>query len=98
MVKLRLERGNEGRWHYLEVSDTGIGIPSVLRERVFEPLFSTTDRRTDPLGSGMGLGLAFVRRSVEAFGGHADVVEPPAGFSTCLRVQLPLFEKGSESE
>ena len=89
---------NEGRWHYLEVSDTGIGIPSVLRERVFEPLFSTTDRRSDPLGSGMGLGLAFVRRSVEAFGGHAEVVEPPAGFATCLRVQLPLFEKGSDNE
>ncbi len=96
--KIAFRAWNEGRWHYLEVSDTGIGIPSVLRERVFEPLFSTTDRRTDPLGSGMGLGLAFVRRSVEAFGGHADVVEPPAGFSTCLRVQLPLFEKGSENE
>ena len=82
----------------MEVSDTGIGIPSVLRERVFEPLFSTTDRRSDPLGSGMGLGLAFVRRSVEAFGGRADVVEAPGGFSTCVQVRLPLFEKGNNNE
>ena len=89
---------NEGRWHILEVSDSGIGIPSVLRENVFEPLFSTTFKRSDPLGSGMGLGLAFVRRSVEAFGGRASVVEPPSGFSTCLRVSLPLFESGERDE
>ena len=86
--KIAFRAWNEGRWHCLEVSDTGIGIPSVLHKRVFEPLFSTTEGRADPLGSGMGLGLAFVRRSVEAFGGRADVVEPPAGFSTCLSSPL----------
>ena len=82
---------NEGRWHFLEVSDSGIGIPSALREKVFEPLFSTTYAGSSPLGTGMGLGLAFVRRSVEAFGGRADVVDAPAGFSTCLQVKLPLL-------
>ena len=82
---------NEGRWHFLEVSDSGIGIPSALQEKVFEPLFSTTYAGSSPLGSGMGLGLAFVRRCVEAFGGRADVVDPPAGFSTCIRVKLPLM-------
>ena len=85
---------NEGRWHYLEVSDSGIGIPSTLRDRVFEPLFSTTYAGSSPLGSGMGLGLAFVRQSVEAFGGRADVVDPPAGFTTCLQVKLPLIVQG----
>ena len=100
-AKLGTEKGritfrawNEGKWHYLEVSDTGIGIPSTLRDRVFEPLFSTTYAGSSPLGSGMGLGLAFVRRSVEAFGGRADVVDPPPGFTTCLRVKLPLVGKG----
>ena len=96
--KIAFRAWNEGRWHYLEVSDTGIGIPSVLRERVFEPLFSTTEGRSDPLGSGMGLGLAFVRRSVEAFGGRVEVVEPPGGFSTCLQVRLPLFAKENEDD
>ena len=85
---------NEGRWHFLEVSDNGIGIPSALRERVFEPLFNTTYAGSSPLGTGMGLGLAFVRRSVDAFGGSADVVDAPAGFSTCLRVKLPLLVQG----
>lgn len=81
---------NDSRWHFLEVADTGIGIPHALRERIFDPLFTTTDSRRDPLGSGMGLGLALVRRGVEAFGGRIEVVDPPPTFATCVRVRLPL--------
>jgi signal transduction histidine kinase len=84
---------NDDRWHYLEVSDTGIGIPSALRERVFDPLFTTTDSNRDPLGSGMGLGLALVRRGAEAFGGRAEIVEPPPDFATCVRVRLPIDDR-----
>lgn len=84
---------NEDRWHYLEVSDTGIGIPATLHERVFDPLFSTTSSNRDPLGSGMGLGLSLVRRGAEAFGGRADVVEPPSGFATCIRIRLPNYDQ-----
>lgn len=81
---------NDDRWHYLEVADTGVGLPSALKERVFDPLFTTTGARRDPLGSGMGLGLTLVRRSVQAYRGRAEVVDPPPGFSTCIRVMLPL--------
>ena len=81
---------NDHRWHYLEVSDNGVGIPPVLKDRVFDPLFTTTDSRRDPLGSGMGLGLALVRRASEAFGGRADLVAPPPKFATCIRIRLPL--------
>ena len=81
---------NDARWHYLEVSDTGIGIPAALHDRVFDPLFTTTKSRNDPLGSGMGLGLSLVRRGAEAYGGNAELVTPPSGFSTCLQVRLPM--------
>jgi signal transduction histidine kinase len=81
---------NDGSTHTLEVSDTGIGIPPALRERVFDPLFSTTTGPArGPLGSGMGLGLALVRRAASAYGGRAHVVEPPPGFSTCVRLSFP---------
>jgi signal transduction histidine kinase len=83
---------NDQQSHWLEVSDTGIGIPSALRDRVFTPLFTTTSTNRDPLGSGMGLGLSLVRRGVESFGGRVDVVDPPPGFTTCVRVRLPLTE------
>jgi signal transduction histidine kinase len=81
---------NDDQLHYLEVSDTGIGIPSALRRHVFDPLFTTTESRRDPLGSGMGLGMSLVRRGAEAFGGHVDLVDPPPNFATCVRVRIPL--------
>ena len=81
---------NDKHWHYLQVSDTGVGIPQPLRERVFDPLFSTNAASVDPLGSGMGLGLSLVRRCAEAFGGSVRLVQPPAGFSTCIEFKLPI--------
>lgn len=83
---------NENNWHYLEVSDTGIGIPTALRHRVFDPLFTTTASNRDPLGSGMGLGLSLVKRGVEGYGGRVEVVDPPPGFTTSVRIKMPLAE------
>ena len=87
---------NDDRWHYLQVSDTGIGIPAALHDRVFDPLFTTTGSKNDPLGSGMGLGLTLVRRGVEAFGGRAAIVPPDEGFATAVRIRLPLQPKGGD--
>jgi signal transduction histidine kinase len=82
---------NEKGFHRLQVSDTGVGIPSVLEERIFDPLFTTTDSNRDPLGSGMGLGLTLVRRGAKAFGGSVQLVKPPPGFSTCFEVKFPMW-------
>lgn len=76
--------------HRLQVSDTGIGIPAAMSERIFDPLFTTTDTKRDLIGSGMGLGLTLVKRGVQAFKGSVEVVEPPPGFSTCFDVRLPM--------
>jgi len=88
--KIVFRAWNDSRWHYLQVLDTGIGIPSTLEKRVFDPLFTTTHSHNDPLGSGMGLGLALVKRCVESFGGYAEVVKPPSDFSTCVQIRLPV--------
>ena len=69
-----------------------------MYERVFDPLFTTTSDSSNPLGSGMGLGLTFVRRSVEAFGGRSEVRPPPPGFATAVRVSLPLPVQPATSE
>lgn len=87
---------NDSDWHHLEVSDTGIGIPTSLKSRVFDPLFTTTAQNTDPLGSGMGLGLSLVQRGAEAFGGKVELVDPPPEFSTCFRLRIPLV--GEEND
>jgi signal transduction histidine kinase len=83
---------NEDSTHFLQVSDTGVGIPNALKARVFDPLFTTTSSNKGPLGSGMGLGLALVQRCVKAFSGRVEVVEPPPNFSTCFQVKLPISE------
>lgn len=80
------ERGN----HIVEVADNGVGIPPDMRNRIWEPLYTTTSDIGNPLGSGMGLGLTLVKQVVAEFHGSIILVpEPPPGFTTCFRVVLP---------
>jgi PAS domain S-box-containing protein len=68
----------------LEVADDGPGIPAELRDRVFEPYFSTkTPER------GTGLGLATVFGIVENHGGSIEIGPGLDGRGTTMRVRLP---------
>jgi signal transduction histidine kinase len=88
-AKILFRAENDGRWHVLEVLDNGVGIPPNLRERVWDPLFTTTSSLNNRLGSGMGLGLSLVRDLVKQVGGRIRIVDPPAGYSTSFRVEFP---------
>ena len=76
----------EGRWLVLEVIDDGPGIPPHLRERVFEPYFTT---RTQGPSPGSGLGLATVFGLVEQHGGTIEIDDAPGGRGALVRVYLP---------
>jgi signal transduction histidine kinase len=82
-----------GGRHRLIVADSGVGIPTSLNERIFDPLFTTTDSQKDPLRSGMGLGLTLVRRAAKAFGGSVRVTSPPDDYVTCFEVTFPYEKK-----
>jgi signal transduction histidine kinase len=72
---------------FMEVTDTGAGIPEEIRGRIFE-LFFTTKRA----GLGTGQGLALVRTIlVQHHGGSVDFTSE-VGKGTTFRVQLPLVE------
>jgi signal transduction histidine kinase len=71
---------------WAEVEDTGAGIPEDVREKIFQPNFSTKT-------SGMGLGLAIVQKAVEASGGTVTF-ETEEGRGTTFVVRLPLLPGG----
>jgi len=72
----------------LEVQDQGIGIDQADLPRIFTPFFRTDRSRARGTG-GVGLGLALVKRIVEAHGGAVEVESVPER-GTTVRVRLPL--------
>ena len=82
---LTLATGADSTCAWLEVRDTGTGIPSEVRERIFEPFYTTKAKR------GTGLGLAVSRSIARRHGGDLTVESTPGQGST-FRLQLPLPE------
>jgi two-component system, NtrC family, nitrogen regulation sensor histidine kinase NtrY len=66
------------------VEDNGPGVPTELKEKVFQPYFTTKQGR-----GGTGLGLAIVHRIVSDHGGRIAVSEAPKGGARFV-VELPL--------
>lgn len=63
---LRISVATEGTEAVVRVEDTGPGLPSEVRDRLFEPFFSTKAR-------GTGIGLSLSRQIVEAHGGKIGI-------------------------
>ena len=83
----QLRRGHEvmssGDYVFIEIKDTGIGIPKENLNRVFDPFFSTKE-----LGSGTGLGLSTVYGIIKQTGGFIFVNSSP-GRGTAFAIYLP---------
>jgi PAS domain S-box-containing protein len=77
----------DGKDCVLVVSDQGLGVAANLRDRIWDPFFSTKDAKVKT--SGMGLGLALVRQSVEAVGGAIFLRDTLDGGAT-FEVRLPM--------
>jgi two-component system sensor histidine kinase KdpD len=72
----------------LDIVDHGTGVPSGLKERIFEP-FARLDERSP----GVGLGLAVAKGFAEAMGGTIAAIDTPGGGLT-VRVTLPALVSG----
>jgi signal transduction histidine kinase len=71
-------------WLELLLEDEGPGLPTQIRDRVFEPFVSTKE-------TGMGLGLSICRRVVESHGGEIAAADR-AGGGTVFAVRLPAAD------
>ena len=75
-----IDAQREGSVTILRVRDDGPGIPTTLREQVFEALFTTKAK-------GSGLGLALCRRIAEAHGG--SVTLNPTEGGAAFQISIP---------
>ena len=78
----------EGGEAFLRVQDTGPGVPSEERERIFAPFYQIGSSLRRSHG-GMGLGLSLARRMVQTQGGRLWLeARPGPGASFCLALPL----------
>lgn len=76
---------------FIEISDTGIGMPEEAEFKVFDP-FYTVDKNRSRQNGGVGLGLALIKKLVEKQGGTVVLVETGPEGST-FRLCFPSYEK-----
>ncbi len=88
--RLFLRTGLEADQSWLEVTDSGEGIPAEIRDHLFEPFFTTKEP-----GKGTGLGLSVVHGIVNRLGGRITV-ESNAGEGASIRVHFPSTDVAEE--
>jgi len=77
-----------GEYVELTVSDTGVGIPEDVQEKIFQPFFTTKE-----VGKGSGLGLSTVYGIVHQSGGFLRVTSQAGEGSTFSMIFPAVFEK-----
>jgi len=84
------EASSDRRFVEVEISDRGPGIPAEIRDRVFDPFFSTKP-------SCSGLGLAIAHSIVTQHGGTLELASAEGG-GTTVRLRLPAAEEEPVAE
>ena len=73
---------------FIEISDTGAGIPPELLPRIFD-LFVQSDRTLDRAQGGLGVGLAVVKRLIEMHNGEVTARSDGLGRGSTFEIRLP---------
>ena len=97
--KIHIRVGREDGMVYLDFADNGDGISPEIEDRIFDAFFTTTssagtlaEENEEILGT--GLGLKIVKDIISSAGGDIELIDPPDGFTTCFRVEIPEAEEG----
>ncbi len=80
----------------IRVRDNGIGIPAEVLPRIFD-LFTRLDRRSDHPHSGLGIGLALVRRLLQMHDGTISAHSEGTGRGSEFVIRLPMLPETTQS-
>jgi signal transduction histidine kinase len=84
---ITIQAGEKGGKIWIDVTDTGKGIPKSKFNTIFNPGYTTKAR-------GWGLGLSLVKRIVESYpGGEIFVKSSEAGKGTTFRIEMRKYKK-----
>ncbi len=81
-ITIRSGQGEHRVW--IEVEDSGCGMPADVLAHIFEPFYTTK-----PVGKGTGLGLSLSYDIIHKHGGQIEVQSQP-GQGSCFRIVLPV--------
>ena len=87
--KLTIRTYKEANEIVISVKDTGVGIPEVVKSKLFTPMFTTKSK-------GQGFGLAVIKRMTEALGGTVTF-DSQEGKGTTFTVRLPFTKKPAKN-
>ena len=77
----------EENYSFVQIKDTGIGIPEQAQERIFERFYRVSESRSKEIG-GTGLGLSIVKHGVLAHQGEISL-ESEEQKGTCVTLKFP---------
>jgi signal transduction histidine kinase len=89
---ITIRTGCQDEHVWIEISDSGAGIPKEIQSRVFDPFFTTK-----PIGSGTGLGLSLSYGIIQKHNGQIEVQSEP-GKGTTFRITLPIRQQTGVAE
>ncbi|MGV3775067.1 MAG: response regulator [Verrucomicrobiales bacterium] len=73
----------DGKWHLINISDNGPGIPDQFKDEVFKPFFTTK------LPPHNGVGLFLAREAIHSANGCIEVRKGPTGSGCSILIKLP---------
>lgn len=86
---ITLKGRSDGYYAFIEMTDTGIGIPPEQLERIFEEFYQIEDHMTRRHG-GLGIGLSIARAIVEAHDGTITAYSAGLGQGAMFTLRLPM--------
>jgi signal transduction histidine kinase len=96
--RITLSARRRNRDAEITVSDNGMGIAPEVLPRIFD-LFTQMDERMERSPSGLGIGLALVRRLVEMHGGTVAAASAGPGLGSEFIIRLPVsVERADEAD